>query len=359
MKRLIICFLTAIVIHSFGQETQERVLYVVDSIPIINDPDEDDGELSEQDIETATVVTNKSEIEKLGYKDLDKIIFLITREYAKRPEELKRIPTLAQMERKNGRWCLINSQTPYTGRFVEYYVNGRIKGEGNFKDGLAEGLRTAYLPDGNTRYIRSYMNGLENGEFKQFFPNGRIEQEGSFKDAKEDGIWKLCYSTGQLKKQVEFKNGKELTSKEDEKFYKQFSNAAKLSSEGNYSAAVKSFEKVIQLNPNYSDLYFHRGTAYLYDMKFDEAIRDFDRAIQLEPFYKESISNRAFARLRKFEFKNSRTLSENSGVTVLATKDKVEIPAEELDKICADLNLGYSLGDKKQMIIEAINKYCQ
>src|SRR5688572_16117332 len=109
MKRLIILFLTAIVFHSFGQGSQERVLFVVDSIPIINDPDEDDGELSEQDIETATVVTNKSEIEKLGYKDLDKIIFIITKEYTRRPDELKRIPTLAQMERRNGRWCLITS----------------------------------------------------------------------------------------------------------------------------------------------------------------------------------------------------------------------------------------------------------
>lgn len=108
MKRLIICFLTAIVIHSFGQEAQERVLYVVDSIPIINDPKEDDGELSEEDIETVTVVTNRSEIDKLGYKGLDKIIFIITKEYAKRPDELKGVPTLAQMERKNGRWCLIN-----------------------------------------------------------------------------------------------------------------------------------------------------------------------------------------------------------------------------------------------------------
>jgi antitoxin component YwqK of YwqJK toxin-antitoxin module len=359
MKRLIILLLTAITIQSFGQQGQERILYVVDSIPIINDPDEDDGELTEQDIETVTAVTNKDEIEKHGYKDLDKLIFIITKEYAKRPDELNKIPTLAQMERKNGRWFIMSTQTPYTGQFIEFYMNGRLKGKGNFKDGLADGLRTAYFQDGKTRYIRNYVNGLENGEFKQFFANGKIEQEGIFKDAKEDGIWKLWYSTGELKKQVEFKNGKEIATKEDEKFYRQFSNASKLSSEGNYSSAIKAFDKVIELNPNYSDLYFHRGTAYLYDMKFDEAIKDYDRAIELEPLYKESISNRAFARLRKHEFKNSRTLSKNSGVTVLASKDKVEIPKEELDKICADLNLGYSLGDKSQMILEAINKYCQ
>lgn len=95
----------------------------------------------------------------------------------------------------------------------------------------------------------------------------------------------MWYSTGELKKQVEFKNGKEIATKEDAKFSRQFSNASKLSSEGNYSSAIKAFDNVIELNPNYSDLYFYRGTAYLYAMKFDEAIKDYDRAIELEPLY--------------------------------------------------------------------------
>lgn len=100
----------------------------------------------------------------------------------------------------------------------------------------------------------------------------------------------------------------------------------------------------------YSDAYFHRGTAYFYDFKFDEAIKDYDKAIDREPLYMESLSNRAFARLRKYEFKNSRTLSKNQYVTVLASKEKVEIPKDEQEKICADLNKGHQLGDTKPMI---------
>jgi hypothetical protein len=73
----------------------------------------------------------------------------------------------------------------------------------------------------------------------------------------------------------------------------------------------------------------------------------------------ESLSNRAFARLRKYEFKDSRTLSKNSGVTVLAAKDKVEIPQEEKIKICSDLKKGLELGDNKPMILDALKKYCE
>lgn len=94
----------------------------------------------------------------------------------------------------------------------------------------------------------------------------------------------------------------------------------------------------------------------LFDCLF---VKTLTKAIGLEPLYKEALANRAFAHLRKYEFKNSRTLSKNSGVTVMAMKDKVEIPADELSKICSDLNAAYNLGDRMPMIAEAIQKHCQ
>ena len=132
-----------------------------------------------------------------------------------------------------------------------------------------------------------------------------------------------------------------------------------MSREENYQGAVKTLDKAIELNPGYSDAYFHRGTAYFYQFKFDEAIKDYDKAIELEPLYMESLSNRAFARLRKYEFKDSRTLSKNQFVTVLASKDKVEIPKDEKEKICADLKKGYQLGNTKPMIVDAMKNYCE
>ncbi len=117
--------------------------------------------------------------------------------------------------------------------------------------------------------------------------------------------------------------------------------------------------EAIKINPYYADTYFYRGTAELDNFDFDNAVIDFDKALELEPMYMEAVSNRAFARLRKFQFKNSRTLSKNSEVTILATKDKVDIPKPELEKICADLNLGYELGDHKAMVTDAIKNYCK
>jgi antitoxin component YwqK of YwqJK toxin-antitoxin module len=359
MKKLILYVLIIIPFATYGQGKEERVLYVVDSIPIINDPGEEEGTLTKNDIETLTVVTNKLDLEKHGYKDLDKIIFIITKEYAKRPEELKKIPTIKQMERRSGKWHLKGSSTPYSGQFIDYYFNGRKQGDGVFKAGVLEGLSTVYNPDGTTSYYEYYVGGIKNGESKEYFQDGRLHQEGAYKNGKEDGLWKEWYSTGQLKRQTEFKDGEVLPTKAEEKFHSLFSKGIQLFNEGNYSGAIKSYDKAIEINPNYSDVYFHRSRAYLYKLQFDQAIVDCDKAIELEPMYMEAYSNRAFVRLRKYELKNSKTLSKSGGVTVLAAKDKVEIPKDELEKICNDLSKGTQLGDNKPMILDAQKTYCQ
>ncbi len=360
MKRTVFFILTILTLTTYGQGTEERVLYVVDSIAIIEDPGEEDGTLAETDIETLTVITNKGEIEKLGYKDLDKIIFINTKEFAKRPDDIKRIPTTKKMERKNGKWYYKGSTVPYSGQFTDYFFNGKKQGDGTLKEGVLDGRRNVYYQNGNLSYYTHYVNGIETGESKEYFMNGALHQEGSFKNGKDDGLWKEWYSTGTLKRQTEFKEGQVIgATKEHDKFHKLLSSGITMFREGNFQGAIKSYDKALELNPNYSDAYFHRGTAYLNDFKFDEAVKDFDKAIELEPLYMEAISNRAFARLRKYEFKNSRTLSKSSGVTVLASKDKVEIPKDELDKICADLKKGIELGDNKLMILDAQKTYCQ
>lgn len=360
MRRLIFYFLTIISIATYGQGSEERVLYVVDSIAIIEDPGEEEGSVTESDIETLTVVTTKADIERFGYKELDKIIFIITKEYAKRPEELRKIPTTKKMERRNGQWHLSKSTIPYSGQFIDYFFNGKKQGDGTLKDGVLDGRRNVYYQNGNLSYYSYYVKGIETGESKEYFINGTLHQEGYFKNGKDDGLWKEWYSTGNLKRQTQFEEGKIIgATKEHDKFHKLLSNGIKMYKEENYQGAIKSYDKAIELNPKYSDTYFHRGTAYLYDFKFGEAIKDYDKAIELEPLYMEALSNRAFARLRKYEFKNSRTLSKSNGVTVVAAKDKVEIPKEEQDKICSDLNKGLQLGDNKPMILDAIKNYCK
>jgi hypothetical protein len=74
---------------------------------------------------------------------------------------------------------------------------------------------------------------------------------------------------------------------------------------------------------------------------------------------KFAYANRAFARIRKYEFSNSRSLLKNSEITVMATKEKIEIPFQEKERICADIKQALFLGDKAAMVYEAQSKYCK
>ncbi|MBB6128377.1 hypothetical protein [Mucilaginibacter lappiensis] len=362
MNKIIFCFLLLFCSSlsiSFAQTSQDSVIYIVDGSPIIETPGDDDQMLN-SDVDKLEVVTDISKIKIAGYAGkANKIIYITTKAYLTRTPQEKLIVSTKAMVRKNGAWYLKDAATPYTGPFIDYFMNGRKQGEGILKDGFVEGIRTVYYPNGNKRYSYTYTRGLENGDSEEYFLNGKLKQKGTFANEKEIGLWQDFYSTGKLKRQSTFVNNKQEVPKEDTKFYALLDKALALMKDEDYTAAIKKLDDAAKINPGYSDLYFYRGTAKLDNFDFDNSIADLDKAIEIEPLYIEAISNRAFARLRKYEFKDSRTLRKTKEVTILAAKDKVPIPKEDQDKICADLNLGYQLGDHKSMITDAISRYCK
>jgi tetratricopeptide (TPR) repeat protein len=167
------------------------------------------------------------------------------------------------------------------------------------------------------------------------------------------------YSTGKIKEAVVIKNGKVIYTPVMANIQQLMSRSRDSAKSGDMKAAITYCSSVIKLDSTYADAYFLRGTLELDDMQFDKSIADFDRALAYEPFLDEAWANRAFARIRKYQFADSRTLSKNSDVTVLASKDKVAIPAEEQEKICNDLKKAILLGQKSKMILDALADNCQ
>ncbi|MEJ5960884.1 tetratricopeptide repeat protein [Pedobacter immunditicola] len=360
IRTLIFCLLISIYSNfTFGQTDQERILYVIDSIPVIETMGEDD-ELSNDEIDQLEVVTDLSRIKALGYGGkLDKIIYITTKASLLRSAEEKRIPSTKSMTKKDGMWYFNQADTPYTGKFIDYFMNGKKQGEGILVNGKVDGVRTVYYPNGQKRYYYTYKKGITNGDSEEYYMNGQLRQKGSFVEQKESGLWQVYYSTGKLKRESTFVNHKQDLPKEEAKFFNLLQKGQSLMKEGTFENAIKRFDEAVKLNSAYADLYFYRGTAKLNKFEFDNALLDFDKAIELEPLYMEAISNRAFTRLRKFQFKDGRTLSKNSQVTIMAVKGKVPIPKEDLDKICADLHRSYALGDHQAMVIDAIDNYCK
>ena len=376
----LVIFLLFVNFKSFSQQTQPNVIYIVDSIPVIEDLEEG-NEISEVDISDVTVVKNKDTLKLLGLEKFDGAIYVFTKAYRIRPAELLQIPSTKLMERKNDIWLFHG--TPYSGKFIDYYYSGRKQGEGILQNGKLEGIRTMFYHNGNIVLERYYAGGIENGIEKEYYEDGSLKQKGGFVNGKENGIWEMYFPNGQLKQQSTFingnmegetkvyystgkilaievtKNGKTIPDKNLEKINQVMNKGHENNKEGDYKNAIKSYSKAIEIDSTYAEAYFSRGTLKLNDFKFDEAIVDFDKALKLEPYLEYALSNRAFARIRKYQYASGKPLVKNSDVTVMASKDVPEIPESELNIICNDLKQAILLGDKGKMIMEAVAEFCK
>ncbi|TKC08283.1 hypothetical protein FA048_14095 [Pedobacter polaris] len=380
-KTILIAVLLAFtLLNAFGQASNDKIIYIVDSIAVIEDPEEG-NEISQNDIADLVVVKDKEKLKRLGYEQFDSAIYLFTKEYRNRPDSIKMIPSSKQMERKDGVWHFHGAA--FNGRIIDYYYSGKKQGEGTFLNGKINGYRVLYFQNGKISTERTYKSGIAHGFEKEFYEDGSIKQKGEFVDGKENGIWESYfpngqvklrsnydkgeikgnaikyYSNGKIKESVFIKNGKVTEDPKLEKLTQLMTRSNESNKEGDLKSAIKYCSKVLELDSTYAEAYFSRGTIKLNDFQFDEAIADFDKALQLEPFMEFALANRAFARIRKYQFGNSRTLSQSKDITILASKEKVSIPEAEQAKICNDLKKSIFLGNKIKMITEALTEYCQ
>jgi len=203
----IIIFLTGLIYFqniSFAQTSNEKIIYVVDSIPVIDDP-EDGNEISPNEITDITVIANKDTLNLLGYGKFDKAIFVFTKEYRVRPDSLKQIPSSKQMEKKNG--VFLFRSNLYSGQFIDYFYSGRKQREGTFLNGKLNGHRKIYYQNGKLAIERDYKDGIENGFENEYYEDGSLKQKGEFVNGKEDGVWESYYPNGQVKLRSKYKSG--------------------------------------------------------------------------------------------------------------------------------------------------------
>ena len=90
---------------------------------------------------------------------------------------------LDQLVERNGITYEINSQTPFTGSFVNYHENGQLESKRNWKDGNPDGL------------------------WETYHENYRLESKVNWKEGKEEGLWEYYDEEGNLTKTEKWKDG--------------------------------------------------------------------------------------------------------------------------------------------------------
>ena len=105
-------------------------------------------------------------------------------------------------------------------------------------------------------------------------------------------------------------------------------------------AAIKYFDKLVNLAPKDAEAYFLRGTSKSNIMESAGAIADFDKAIELNPNYMEAYANRGVQKINK-----------------LPVEDKTGKNLKCLEEPCKDLLKAKELGDKS--VDDMIYLYCK
>ncbi len=92
----------------------------------------------------------------------------------------------------------LNSLNPKDGIHKEYYVNGKLKLETEYKDGKYNGIYKTYYESGSLKFDGNVKNGVYHGMGKKYYENGQISFIGNFKEGANDGLYKFFHESGEL-----------------------------------------------------------------------------------------------------------------------------------------------------------------
>ena len=79
------------------------------------------------------------------------------------------------------------------GKRREFYDNGKIKYEGNFKDDEYEDENAKYYYENEDYYIGPFKNSKKNGKGKEYYKNNKLKYDGNFKEDKYDDEKAIYY----------------------------------------------------------------------------------------------------------------------------------------------------------------------
>ena len=368
----------------FGQIPNEKILFVIDSIPILNDPEEWNS-IDPNDIADITIIKNKDSLKALRPERVDGIIYIFTKAYRNRSDSLKRIPSLKQMEVKNEIWNL--NDTPYSGIYIDYYNSGKIQNKGSLINGKLNGELTVYFKNGNKKSVYNYIDGILHGFGSEYYPNGvlmnsriytngriiengtkyfvtgQIESEIKPKKVTQYDTAFSYYSTGKIKQMKLIKNGWHVLDKKTNDFNTNTTYFFQSIHSGKLKDANKYFYSIWKIDSTSSDTRYKEGLLLMKEFRFDAAIEAFDKALELEPLMRESLVHRAIARIKKNKYANAKLLSGEIKETPLTLKDFISIPQDEQAKICNDLRqsvyVDFSELYVPKMVAPSILNFCQ
>ncbi len=325
--------LTILFLTTNMASSQEKTLYVIDSIPysqtmpFIKDLTTEDLLLYDDEIASRKIVTDSVEIKKMGFEDSDTVIVIETKGKLKRPTELNNIPNKKLFKIQNTFIYYKNAQKPYTGPYVDYNINGSLKERGYVNNGTIEGIVYKYDGMGRVKKEEDYKNGISARSYREFWPNGNIKTKVNYSYSPPNDY--ILYSS----------NGKRI--KVVNKKITDFIEEQDFQNKNNYQKFLNSFQSNnYRINEKSYASFLYLGTSLFYYGEVKLAIRILDSAIIREPLDIDSRVCRLYCTIFKYENKKPTSIKPIMDDYTFAPIDSSSVSEMESDlkNICNDIH---------------------
>lgn len=326
-------------------------LYFLDSIRVTYDRDK--TTLSPSDVADMHIITDKDSIRLLRFGRYDTIVYLYTKAYMQRPALQRSIPSTKQLYQWRNNFYYRGD--PYTGKVIDYYVDGTIRYRGTIEKGKRIGTHYYYLKDGTMQKLVFNHRGFKEEErwynakdqlYKKivrkkdvlvleetYYNNGQLQMSHSHPEEGKS-IYVSWFSNGKLRDSSVIElNGKRSS-------YRRSPRIAGLKQ----LIEDKDFTRAIELDAKNPDIYSYRAYIEADSLQFDAALQDIDLAISLETNDHDFFGQRAYTRIRKYAYlAGQKVVDPHQMLDYLATGPELNIPEEDMKKIRYDLYKAYAL----------------
>lgn len=102
---------------------------------------------------------------------------------------------------------IVDADMKMQGKWKIYYPGGKLKAEGDYKDGKRTGKWIFYYSNGQTEQVGTYANGKPDGEWKWYHLNGNILREEYYISGREDGEMKEYDPNGRIVASGQYTDG--------------------------------------------------------------------------------------------------------------------------------------------------------
>ncbi len=104
-------------------------------------------------------------------------------------------------------WSCSESQPPAEVQ-KSFYYSGKIREIRHVRNGVRQGLQTAFWENGKKRFEYTAMNDAYEGELKEWAENGQLFHLAHYKNGQEEGVQKMWHQNGKIRSNFVIINGR-------------------------------------------------------------------------------------------------------------------------------------------------------